>query len=146
MTTDPKELAIAFVRKYAEEHEFFTSSEVCDAYKAHGGPAPDNGKGWRDVWGGVMAKSHTMGVLLKAGKSAPKGTSTHMSSTVLWQSRVFKGEPAMVEVGASQLRALRHSWVTNGHKDLMALLWDAYEIGFSQGQISKQPTTYEAKL
>lgn len=125
-------LAVGFVGQFAIEVEFFTSSEVCDAYKAAGLPDPEGGKGWRDKWGGVMTRSAKEGYITKAGKAAP-GSATHMASTVLWQSNLFKGERTIVETGKDQLEALRKGWVLNEFKDLRTLLWKAYEIGFDQG-------------
>ena len=130
---DAVQLAVEFVRQFSLEAEFFTSSEVCDAYKAAGLPDPEGGKGWRDKWGGVMTRSAKANYIAKAGKAAP-GSATHMTSTVLWQSRLFKGERTVVETGKDQLEALRKGWVLNEFKDLRALLWKAYEIGFDQGR------------
>lgn len=132
----PEDAAAVFVRRYALEHEFFNSEAVLDAYKKAGLPIPPD-KGWRDKWGGVMIRAAKSGYIVKAGKSAPSSGSTHMSSTVLWQSRIFEGERTMVETGKDYLEQLRTAWVLRSVTDLRELLWKAYEFGYSQGAADK---------
>lgn len=135
---DPIVRAIEFVKEYATTHEFFASAEVCDAYKAAGLPEPDGGKGWRDKWGVVMTRSATAGYVKKAGKAAPPGGSTHMASTVLWMSNLYKGDRTVIETGSDRIEELRKMWVGRKVTDLRTLLWYAYEFGFDQGVSGKQ--------
>lgn len=129
--------AVEFVRGYAKDHEFFTSDQACDSYKLSGLPMPESGKGWRDLWGGVMTRCNRAGYITKAGKSAPSSSSTHMASVVLWQSRLFTGERTVIGVGEVQLEELRRKWVLREIKDLRVLLWHAYDVGFAQASKAK---------
>jgi hypothetical protein len=131
--------AIEFVREYALSHEFFGSEEVCNAYKAAGLPEPEGGKGWRDKWGGVMTRSKVAGYIQKAGKFVPTSGATHMASTALWQSKVFKGERTAVETGKDEIERLYQQWATRKFNGtLRDLLWHAYEFGFDQAATGRE--------
>jgi hypothetical protein len=127
-----------FVRQYATQHEFFVSDEVCQAYRAAGLPDPPGDKGWRDKWGGVMTRAAKAGYIKKGGKAVPGTGATHMASTALWLSHLYKGERTMVETGADRIEELRKLWVTRKATDLRALLWQAYEFGYDQGAQGKE--------
>jgi len=137
-TKQAKEAAVGFVRAYATTHEFFGSEEVCDAFKKRGGPDPDTGKGWRDLWGPVMRQAAQEGVITKAGKTVPRSGSTHMASTVLWRSNLYKGHASLTVTGQNYIEELRKAWVLRRVTDIRQLLWKAYEYGFDQGVAGKQ--------
>jgi hypothetical protein len=126
-----------FVRTYAATHEYFRSEEVCDAYKAAGLPTPPD-KGWRDRWGTVMTRAKNSGFIKKAGKAAPMSGSTHMASTALWMSNLFKGERTVTETGSDRIEGLRKAWVERRVTDLRQLLWQAYEFGYDQGAAGRE--------
>jgi hypothetical protein len=128
--------ARAFVQQYAKDHEYFGAEEVCDAYKAAGLPLPPD-KGWRDRWGSVMAHARNKGWIKKAGNVVPKSGATHMASTALWLSNLYKGERTLIIADVDHLNQLKAAWMTREITDIRVLLQKAYEFGFNQGAAGK---------
>jgi hypothetical protein len=124
--------AMQFVQAYCVGHEYFGAEEVCDAYKAAGLPVPPD-KGWRDRWGAVMSLAARKGWVKKAGKVVPKSGATHMASTALWMSNLFKGERTLVIADVDFLNQLKAAWMTRDITDIRVLIQRAYEFGFDQG-------------
>lgn len=137
MATSPElepyyQAACKFVHDYSVNHEYFGSEEVLDAYKQAGLPVPAD-KGWRDRWGSVMTYAAKKGWVKKAGKHVPSSGATHMTSTALWMSNLFKGERTMQMADTNVLQDLRRQWMTREITDISKLIEKAYEFGFDQG-------------
>lgn len=128
--------ALAFIKQYAEEHQFFTGGDVLHAYRAAGNPDPEGG--WRNRWGALITQGARNGWYLKAGKVAPTTAQSHTASLAQWQSCRFKGVQSLVSTTIKQqLEDIRKKVVLREY-DMMAGLWKAYELGVSDAPGNKK--------
>lgn len=143
----PEGEALAFIRQYSVDNETFTADQVCDAYKASGGPEPAGGKGWRDKWGVLMKTAERSEWIKNAGKTTPTSRSTHATTTILWMSRLFKGERTLQDSGLEYCKSLRMRWVAREESDLLKLLMKAHDHGYEAGLVEerKRKETKEVK-
>jgi hypothetical protein len=127
---------VEYVKRHAQVYEYFSAEEVCDSYKMAGLPVPPD-KGWRDRWGTVMSTAARKGYIKKAGKVVPKSGATHMTSTALWLSNLYKGERTLVMADVDFLKQLKAQWMTREITDIAKLIEKAYDFGFDQGVKAK---------
>lgn len=81
------ELALEFVRRYAERNEYFPWYFITMAAEQDKNfPAPEGGQSW----GGINRRAQNLGIIEKSDRtmSHPR---RHASETRVWRSLVFKG-------------------------------------------------------
>lgn len=122
-----KDQALAFIKSYACDHQFFTGGDVLAAFREAKVPGAE--QDWRNRWGALISACARQGWLVKAGRVAPSSSQSHTATLVQWQSRLFTGVPALVGTTmADQLEAIRKDFVLR-KVDLRTALQRAYDLG-----------------
>ena len=127
-----KKLALEYIRQWAETHYTYTGDEVLAAYREDGGPAADAGRDSRVNWGQAMNAAEKAGIHKTIGRVKPRSPHSHIASTCLRQSRVFKGEPPSDTVSSKHY--VTHLWrmVAEREMTVKEALWCAYTHGVEQ--------------
>lgn len=127
-----KAMALDYLRKYAEDHQFFTGGDVLEAYRADGHPDPSSG--WRNVWAALVSTGARKGWYSKAGRVAPKSKQSHTGSLTQWHSKLFTGVQSLTgTTDNDQLEDLRRAVITRA-MDIRTALSKAYELGLEAGR------------
>jgi hypothetical protein len=124
-----KEMALVFIKEYAQQNQFFTGGDILKAMRV---ARPELDQDWRNKWGVVISQGARNGWYVKAGRVTPTTKQSHTESLVQWQSRLFKGEQSLVGTTAkAELEKIRKGLVLREY-DAITALWKAYELGVAQ--------------
>lgn len=126
---DYKERALTFLYQYAEQHQFFHGGEVLAAWRKTDDDIAK--QDWRNRWGAIMSAGRRAGYIAKAGKVKPKTVQSHTGVLTNWESQVFAGQKKEIITANDKIIALRKSFMLH-EKDLLSVLWEAYEMGINE--------------
>lgn len=89
-----KQDAIDFIREYARTHFTFTGDQIFEAYRDAGNVPvhEDAGRTSRINWGTMIKATDKMGFHKVIGRTKPRASHSHVSTTCLRQSLIFEGE------------------------------------------------------
>lgn len=124
-----KEAALAFLKQYVKENEFFTGGDILEAFRASGLPGSD--MDWRNRWGSLITSCHKSGLFIRSGRAAPTSKQSHTESLTLWKSRLYKGPQSLTPRDqAAELLAELRMKVRCREMTFDDAFWKIYERGW----------------
>lgn len=122
-----RDVALNFIKEYAQEHEFFTGGDVLAAYRI--AQKPGWMSNWRNKWGALISEGARKRWYRKAGKIAPNTFQSHTDRLVQWKSLIYTGTQSLTgKTVADQLDEIRKRFCLR-EITLIQALWMAVQIG-----------------